>query len=230
MKRIFFGSALTAVMALLVLMFTSGGGAQRSSGASGSAALLAPGTPVTITYWYPLNAGSNTAEQLIDGIGMKKVQEITGVTINWEVIPAAGTDERYNLLMASGDLPDVVAYNIRGLKQYFQAFQPIDGLIKNNLNRYPNLHKYFFNDEYLDAYLTNDDGLLRIVPMLATRRTGDILIIRQDLLQKYNGGRSPVTVDDWYQLLTAAKNDGKIGVAILLPVLSSILFPVIIKS
>jgi putative aldouronate transport system substrate-binding protein len=200
-----------ALLTVIVLaLLASCGRSAGSAGGSSAAALMDPKTPVTITYWYPINAGNSTETELINGIGTKKLYDVTGVTINWECIPAAGTEERYNLLMASGDIPDVVAYNTRGLKQYFQAFQPVDGLIKNNASRYPMLNKYCF-DEYLDAYLTNDDGRLRIVPMLATRRIGDILLLRQDLLQKYNGGRSPVTVDDWYQLLTAAKNDGKVG-------------------
>jgi putative aldouronate transport system substrate-binding protein len=187
-----------------------GGSSGGSGGGSASSGLMDPKTPVTITYWYPLNAGSNTADDLI-GPGMDRIFQATGVTVKWQAIPAAGTIESYNLLMAAGDLPDVVAYNVAGLKFYDQAWLPIDTLIKGNPSRYPNLNKYLFNNEYLDAYLTSDDGHLRIVPMLATRRIGDILILRSDLLQKYNGGRQPVTIDDWYQLLTAAKADGKVG-------------------
>ncbi|GHV51701.1 sugar ABC transporter permease [Spirochaetia bacterium] len=201
------------ISALIVLaLLVSCGGKSGGSGSGGSAALMDPKTPVTITYWYPLNAGSNTEADL-HGPGMDKLFEATGVTIQWQAIPAAGTAEQYNLLMASGDLPDVVAYNVRGLKDYYQAFLTVDNLIKENPARYPNLNKYLFNDEYLDAYLTNSDGRLRIVPMLATRRIGDVLMLRQDLLQKYNGGQPPVTADDWYKLLTAAKADGKIGFA-----------------
>jgi putative aldouronate transport system substrate-binding protein len=194
---------------LVFLQVSCGGGSGGSGGGSASSALMDPKTPVTITYWYPLNAGSNTEADL-HGPGMDKVFEATGVTVQWQAIPAAGTVEQFNLLMASGDLPDVVAYNIRGLKEYDQAFLAVDDLVLNNADRYPNLIKYTFNDDYLDAYLRNDDGKLRIIPMLATRRIGDILILRQDLLEKYNGGVHPVTADDWYNLFVAAKADGKI--------------------
>ena len=213
MKKLF---CFLLVAALTVTVLFAGGASAQPGSSASTGALMDPKTPVTISYWYSLNAGSNTADELINGIGLKKLYDATGVTINWQVVPAAVTNpaagnvEMYNLLMASGDIPDVVAFNTRGLKQYYQAFLPVDELIKNNPARYPMLNKYCF-DDYLDAYLTNDDGRLRIIPMLATRRIGDILILRQDLLQKYNGGRAPVTVDDWYQLLTAAKNDGKVG-------------------
>jgi putative aldouronate transport system substrate-binding protein len=168
-----------------------------------------PKTPVTFSYWYGLDPGQNTEADL-RGPGMDAIYAATGVTVKWSVIPAAGKSEQYNLLIASGDIPDVVSFGVAGLKQYDQAFMPIDDLVLKNPGRYPNITKYVFNDQYLDAYLRNEDGKLRIIPMLATRRIGDMLIVRQDLLQKYNGGRAPVTVDDWYTVLKAAKADGKV--------------------
>ena len=208
MKKLFGICGIAAAMVALVLLITGGGRADVGGAATGP--MLDPNVPVTITYWYPLNAGSNTADVLINGLGTQRMYDRTGVTVQWEVIPAAGTDERFNLMMASRAIPDVVAYNVRGLKQYYEAFQPIDTFIQVNPGRYPNMNRYFFNDEYLDAYLRNEDGHLRIVPMLATRRTGDILILRQDLLQRYNGGVAPATLDDWYRLLVTARDDGKV--------------------
>ncbi|MCL2833882.1 MAG: extracellular solute-binding protein [Treponema sp.] len=198
---------LIAAAATFTLLVSCSG--KSGAGNVSASKLLDPKTPVTIKYWYPLNAGNNTEADL-HGPGLDKLYEATGVTIDFIAIPAAGTEEQYNLLMASGDIPDVVAYNVRGLKQYNKAFIPVDTYIKGNPGRYPMLNKYCF-DDYLNAYLGDEDGHLRIVPMLATRRIGDILMLRTDLLQKYNGGIMPVTADDWYNLLTAAKNDGKIG-------------------
>ena len=171
--------------------------------------LMDPAVPVTVTYWYPLNAGDVTEADLY-GPGMDRLFQMTGVTVEWIAVPEAQREEQFNLLMASGSLPDIVASNVRGLKHYTSEFIPVDVYIKGNPDRYPMLNRYCF-DEYLNAYLGEEDGHLRIIPMLATRRIGDILMLRSDLLEKYNGGTPPVTADDWYLLLTAAKNDGKTG-------------------
>jgi putative aldouronate transport system substrate-binding protein len=117
--------------------------------------------------------------------------------------------EQYNLLMASGDIPDVVLNSVLNIKNYYQAWQPVIDPIKADTRRYPNMNKYMIGDEYLDSYLTDPDGKSRIIPMLASRRTGDILMIRKDLLAKY-GEKEPVTADDWHRVLTKAKADGKI--------------------
>jgi putative aldouronate transport system substrate-binding protein len=140
-------------------------------------------------------------------------KEKTGVTLKWTVVPGGNAqlvNEAFNLLMASGDIPDIVINDVAlRLKNYFQAWLPIDPILKANPARYPNLIKYILNDEYLKSYLPDGDGHVRYIPMLATRRIGDIHIARGDLLQKYKL-KEPVTADDWHAALTAAKKDGKI--------------------
>jgi putative aldouronate transport system substrate-binding protein len=167
-------------------------------------------TPVEISYWYPLNAGSGTQDDLV-GLGMDKLMELSGVKINWIVVPAVNAIDQFNILFAAGDLPDVVAYNVSGLHQYTQAFMTVDDIIKGDKARYPSMNKYFFDsgDEYLQNYLSSDDDHWRIIPMLATRRIGDMLIVRQDLLDKY-GIDPPSTAEEWENAFRLAKADGKV--------------------
>ncbi|MDR1469425.1 MAG: extracellular solute-binding protein [Spirochaetaceae bacterium] len=173
-----------------------------------------PNAPVAISVWIPMQASEKTDWFTPDAPGFKVIREKTGVTVNWQVIPGGSPqliNEAYNLLMASGDIPDVVIGEISlQLRRYPQAWLSIDELIKANPDRYPNLTKYILEDEYLKSYLPDTDGHIRYVPMLATRRIGDIIIARDDLLQKY-GLAPPVSADDWHTALVAAKKDGKVG-------------------
>jgi putative aldouronate transport system substrate-binding protein len=149
-----------------------------------------------------------------DAPGMVVIREKTGVTVSWQPVPTGSgqlADESFNLLMASGELPDFVISDIgRRLKLFPKAWLPIDPIIEKQPERYPNLKKYVLDDPYLNQWLADDEGHIRYVPMIATRRIGDIFILRSDLLQKY-GLPPPVTADDWYKVLKAAKADGKVG-------------------
>jgi putative aldouronate transport system substrate-binding protein len=149
-----------------------------------------------------------------DAPGFKVIEEKTGVAVQWQPVPAGNAqliNESYNLLMASGDIPDVVIGDINlQLRRYPQARLPFDTIVKANPDRYPNLNKYILEDEYLKSVLPDTDGQIRYVPMLATRRIGDIIIAREDLLKKY-GLAPPESADDWRKAPTAAKQDGKIG-------------------
>jgi putative aldouronate transport system substrate-binding protein len=186
-----------------------------SNDAQAAASGADPKAPVTISIWIPMQPAEKTEWFAPDfAPGFKIIKEKTGVAVQWQPVPAGNTQlihESYNLLMASGDIPDVVISDINlQLRRYPQAWLPIDTIIKVDPDRYPNLNKYILEDEYLKSFLADGDGHIRYIPMLATRRIGDITIMREDLLKKY-GLAPPVSADDWHKSLTAAKQDGKIG-------------------
>jgi putative aldouronate transport system substrate-binding protein len=188
-----------------------GGCAKQTAPAASSAGTK---ESVTISIWIPMQPSERTEWFTSDAPGFKVIQEKTGVTVKWQAVPGGSTqlvNEAYNLLMASGDIPDVVINDINlHLRRYPQAWLAIDTIIEANPERYPNLTRYLLQDEYLKSFLPDNDGHIRYVPMLATRRIGDIIFAREDLLNKY-GLEPPESADDWYKALTAAKQDGKTG-------------------
>ncbi|MDR2096807.1 MAG: extracellular solute-binding protein [Treponema sp.] len=203
--------SLFCAVLLLPVLFFAGCGKAPSSGAAQASSTARES--VTISYYYALHP-SNTEEHFADDSpGLTQLREKTGVTIKWQLTPGANTQlvtEAFNLLMASGDIPDVVCGDPNTmLKLYPQAWLTVDTIVKANPQRYPNLNKYIFENDYLMKYMPDADGHVRYIPMLATRRIGSLLITRQDLLTKY-GLKDPVTLDDWHTALTRAKQDGKI--------------------
>lgn len=192
----------------------SGSGASNSAGTAASGTAAPAGDvvaenrdPVTVKWWYPMHV--NDIEEDYDNAPMDVLlAEKTGVSIEWELVPATNVDERYNLLMASGDLPDMVTRNVTLLKKYPDAWLPLDSLVKGS-TRYANLDQYIYGDEFLMSYLPSDDGQNRIIPCLATRTIGDMLLVREDLMAQWNLTEEDlVTLDDWHNVLTMAKDNG----------------------
>jgi putative aldouronate transport system substrate-binding protein len=197
------------IVALLVSVFFTGCSKKTEKS---SAAGAAQNDPVTVSIWMPMQPAEKSEWFTPEAPGFKVITEKTGVTLSWQTVPAGNAQlvtEAFNLLLASGDVPDIVIADINTrLRNFPQAWLPIDTIISGNPERWPNLNKYVLQDSYLKRFLGDADGHIRYVPMIATRRIGDIFIMRSDLLAKY-GLQPPVTADDWHTALTAAKNDGK---------------------
>ena len=209
MKRLVLVLAL-AVLLMPALTFAGGGGQQgsSSSGTSGGSQEMA------ISLWFPMHA-SDIAEQFSDAYGspgLAALRAATGVKINWTLSPAAGAAEQYNLMMASGDITDVVILDAPTLKLYTAAWLPIDTIIKANPSRYPNLTKYVLEDSYVSTYLKDNDGRIRLIPQIGSRRIGSVPMLRQDLLTAW-GMKTPSTKDEWYAVLSRAKSAGMIPYA-----------------
>jgi putative aldouronate transport system substrate-binding protein len=190
---------------LPVLAFA--GGRQSAPAAGSTQASSSERQPVTITYFFAMHPDVKAESFTDNERSLVQLREKTGVTIRWQLSPDALWDEAYNLLMASGDIPDVVMAQAEMIKRYPRAWVSVDTIIKGNTARYPNLNKYIFESDYLTKYMPDTDGHVRYIPMLATRRIGNMIMARQDLLSRY-GLQAPVTLDDWHTLLTRAKQDG----------------------
>ena len=70
------------------------------------------------------------------------------------------------------------------------------------------------NEEYqtsvIEGIVEFAHGKNRIIPMLATRLIGDVLIVRKDLMEAWGLGYDDlVTLDQWHDVLTKAMDDLK---------------------
>ena len=164
----------------------------------------APREPVTIKMFYPMMTSHTTDDY--GGVGDELLAEKTGVIIEWELAPATNIAERFNIMMASGNIPDVVvadptATSAHSLKKYQDAFLPLDDYI---IGKRPNLEQAIYGDDYVYKYLVTNENDIRIIPQLATRTVGDIFLMRGDILEKHNL-EVPNTSEEWVELFRKIK-------------------------
>ena len=140
----------------------------------------------------------------------KGLIEQTGVDIDFK-FDVVG--ESFYLMLASGDLPDVIQYdwyNVKGGPEKYIDDGVIIDLTEAIKKWAPNLQKYL--DEHPDVArdLKTDSGQYYVFPFLRgdeklTVFTG--MMIRKDILDKL-GLEVPETIDEWENVLTAMKNNG----------------------
>lgn len=167
-----------------------------------------------LTYWLQLNtnASANFTNLGETELG-KALQEQTGITIKFQH-PAAGADqakEQFNLIVADGNLPDIMEW--QWVKMYPGGPEKAikDGVIiplNDIIDQYcPNLKKYLTENPDVDKMIKTDDGNYFAFPFI---RGEDKLrytvggFIRKDWLDEL-GLEVPTTVDEWHTVLTALK-------------------------
>lgn len=174
-------------------------------------------TPLKITWWGTLATKfSATMKSLGEVEAIKHIQEKTGITIEF-MHPGTDGTQQLNLIIASGDIPDVI-YNgwpsvSGGPGKYMddKVIIPLNDLIdkyspnyKKFLAQYPEVHKQLsLDDKSIYMY-----GTCSVEPI--TMSTAGFLM-RKDWLDKL-GLNVPVTVEDWYNVLTAFKVKDPSGV------------------
>ena len=166
----------------------------------------------TLDYWVGLNPNvAVTKKNLGETEFAKELEKETGVKINF-IHPAVGQgEEKFNLMVASAEMPDLVEYN-------WLTLYPggPDKAIKDKnivkLNDYidkfaPNLKKYLKDNPEIDKLCKTDDGSYYAFPFLRQDDTQTVFygpMIRKDWLKDV-GMEVPTTVDEWEKVLTAFK-------------------------
>ncbi len=168
-------------------------------------------TDVTLTWWMDLHANvALIAKNFGDTEFAKELQKRTGVKIKF-LHPAVGqAREAFNLMLASGDLPDIIEYNWFDIpggpnsaleNGYILKLNPIIDKwapnLKNYLKKHPIYNKMVKTDEgsyYVFPFIRGDQSLIATSgPM-----------VRKDWLDEL-GLKVPETLDDWYTVLKAFK-------------------------
>lgn len=192
--------AIAAVlcMSLLLTSCASLGTGKKDSKAEGA-----------LSYWMPLSATDkieimNMAEAPLG----KALKERTGIDVEY-IHP--DSEEQFNLMLASGDLPDVIQINWvtgypGGPEKAIRENQIItfDELMEEHA---PNLTKYLKEHPEIDKLVTTSDGKHYMFPFI---RGDEYLLIsngpvvRKDWLDEL-GMDVPETMEDWYNMLKAFK-------------------------
>ncbi|MDR2542198.1 MAG: extracellular solute-binding protein [Treponema sp.] len=181
-------------------------------------------TNVTVSWWVGMTdkVSSNFLNygQIPFGKGLV---ERTGVNIEWIHPVITAQNEQFNLMVASGDLPDIFSRDMHRLYPGGpqKAFE--DGIIlrlNDIFERYaPNLMAYLKANPDIDRMVKTDTGDYFFFPFIRSGAYNDFPniqgtrkpyifigpLIRQDWLDEL-GLNMPETIDEWHLTLTAFKN------------------------
>jgi putative aldouronate transport system substrate-binding protein len=129
--------------------------------------------------------------------------EKANVELTEVIVPAyADTQTKFNLMMSSGEIPDLVERaDPATMKQYGAegAFLPVLDIIKNS----PVLSS-FYTDVQLQAMQSSDGkNYVIITPPMVDDYSG--IFVRWDLLQKLGYTKLPESLDEWVEALRKLK-------------------------
>ncbi|MEC0227535.1 extracellular solute-binding protein [Paenibacillus alba] len=221
---------LTAMMAAGTAMVVALTGCSGSNGTpkvtsapatEGAAVALKDGkivsSPLTLSYFVQMSGNpAPGVKSYNDMAAYQETEKKTGIHIDFQH-PATGQEKnQFNLLMASGNYPDVIEW---GWGDY-----PGGGVGAMNsgviipLNDYmakyaPNLTKLLADNPDIKKAISTDDGRIFAFPFLRNDpylRTYFGLGIRQDWLDKV-GLAMPETIDEWHTVLKAFKENDPNG-------------------
>ncbi|RAI98335.1 carbohydrate ABC transporter substrate-binding protein (CUT1 family) [Paenibacillus pabuli] len=145
----------------------------------------------------------------MDSPVLKKAAELTGVSLN-NVASAGGEEKQaYNLMLASGTLPDIVSYYTADLNSIGAegALEPLNDYIDKLA---PNFKKFLDEHEEVRKTITAADGNIYAIPFVADGSASTGWFIRQDWLDKLNL-ETPKTVDEYYEVLKAFRDQDPNG-------------------
>lgn len=141
----------------------------------------------------------------------QKVAEATGITLNGTApINAGNTRELFSLMIASGDIPDIVGGEFRGagMKEAFDqygmegAFLPLNDLIAEHA---PDIQKVLDENPKIRSAISAPDGNIYYIPYIPDGEVGRVWFVRQDWLDAL-GLEQPKTVDELHDVLVAFRD------------------------
>ena len=163
---------------------------------------------------YFVSASTNAAIVTTDYNDNEFYQEMerrTGVHLNFEMVSSADYQTNFNLMIASGTLPDLICY---GASYYSEGVDAAidDGYfmdLTDKVDEYmPNYQKIRMSDINYQLLSTTDSGRLGAVYELRQQKQGPWLglWIRQDWLDDLKL-ETPETYDQWHDVLKAFKDE-----------------------
>lgn len=146
-----------------------------------------------------------------------KYKEMTNIDVNWNTVSPDALEEKRNLALASGDLPDVfyaAQLPTTDLLKYGEqgVFIPLNDLIDKHA---PNLKKLFEQYPDVKKALTFPDGNIYSFPYIfspdfLSLRAGSLPWVNQEWLDTLEMDM-PETTDDFYDYLKAVKEEDPNG-------------------
>jgi len=167
-----------------------------------------------LTYWVALPSQLTGSGITFNDLPMyKEYNKRTGIEVEFIHPPVGQEAEKFNLMIASGNLPDIVEYDWSkysgGLTKAVDdgVIIPLDDFIEDSA---PNLYKIVSEHPDYKKAATTKDGKYYGFPKM--NLTGDVtatsggLFLRKDWLDKV-GMDVPTNVAEWTEVLRAFKNE-----------------------
>lgn len=167
----------------------------------------------SLTYWVSFNGAALGVDSFAELPPIQELMKKTGADIKF-IHPAAGMEnEQFNVMIASGDYPDIMEANFTSYQGGpEQAIK--DGVIisLNDLidKASPNFKKYMKEHPDFDKMAKSDNGTYYTYPAIYGDDYLQVYqgpIVRKDILDKL-GLQRPETIDDWTNMLKAMKESG----------------------
>ncbi len=171
-------------------------------------------------YWVKLGAmGGAEQPDKKDLLFWQRVQENLGITIDFQQRSEAVCAEQYNLMIASGDMTDLIYESNCGQMGSTSVYNGgYDKAIEDDVyvdltdlipEYAPNYYDILMHDENLRKDLTTDTGKLYSIAMVYDQPQGvrEGPLARKDYLEA-TGLPIPVTCEDWTEMFKALKNNG----------------------
>lgn len=185
---------------------------ESQSPASTTATTYPMTTDKTLTYWGELNGNLTGVKTThADVPFFQEWQKKTGVPLKFLAPPTGQAKEALNVMLASGDLPDMIEYNFLSDFPGGPEKAIKDGyILKLNdlIDKYaPNLKKYLKEHPDVDKMVKTDNGSYYAFPFIRGDEYLQVFqgpMIRKDWLDEL-GLPVPETIDDWTTTLKAFK-------------------------
>jgi ABC-type glycerol-3-phosphate transport system substrate-binding protein len=194
--------ALSLLLTLLILMSACSPAKSTTSNPGTSTTTKTPTTtsssvnenPTEITMFYQ-ESGQNYPDGFKhnDNWLFNQICEIANVRVTDLIVPAyADTQTKFNLMMSSGEIPDLILRNdVTAMKQYGMegAFLPTKEIILNS-----SVMSLIYNDTQLTA-MQSGDSVAYIIQNPPIPADYETLWVRQDLLEELGYTTIPDTLD-----------------------------------
>lgn len=181
--------------------------AASDNGAVESLSMPITQTPITIK-WYQRNFVETELKSMGEMEAFKELEKRTGIHI--EFVHPPNTPDALNVMLASGDYPDVIFWDWASVPRGLTGLINDGVAIKLNdyMDKYAvNYKKVIEKNQDLKKYVTLDDGTYPAFFQLdpdPMRTSYNGLITRKDWLDKL-GLKPPTTIEEWHTVLKAFK-------------------------
>ncbi|MBP1962776.1 ABC transporter substrate-binding protein [Paenibacillus aceris] len=163
--------------------------------------------PMTIKMFAPQLA---SIENMETNSFTKYLQDKTNIQIKWDLVPDKALNDRKQLMLASGDYPEVILQGALTKDEQMKygkqgVFIPLNDLIDKYA---PNFKKAMADLPYLKSSITSPDGNIYALPQVNECfhcNYAQKLWINQAWLDKL-GLKMPTTTDEFYEVLKAFKD------------------------
>ena len=174
-------------------------------------------TDVVLTYWLGLPAPHVSANfvNFAETPLYKHIFEKTGVQVEFLHPPEGQATEQFNLMIASGDFPDIIEWNWHnypgGVSKAVAdgIIRPLNTIIEDYS---PNLSKLLMENPTWARQAMNDEGVIHAFPFIRDDRENDNrlhvwfgIFLRNDWLNDLNLS-VPETYEEWETTLIAFKD------------------------